>query len=57
MTGNSSYTTSINLSAWVATSSLSAATKATRSPTKRTLLSSEKASNGPGMGSDCPAVE
>ena len=39
-------------SAWSAISALSAATNATRSPTKRTLLSKEKLSNGPGMGSD-----
>ncbi len=36
---------------------VSAATNATRSPTKRTLLSSENVSSGPGIGSDCPAVE
>ena len=45
------------LEACSAISSLSAATNATRSPTKRTLRSREKVSSGPGMGSDCPAVE
>ena len=34
-----------------------AANMATRSPTKRTLWSNEKLSNGPGIGSDWPAVE
>ena len=54
---SSSYWTSISSSASSAACTLSAATSATRSPTKRTLLSRENVSSGPGMGSDCPAVE
>ena len=43
--------------AFSAISAVSAATNATRSPTKRTLLSSENVSSGPGIGSDWPAVD
>ena len=50
--GRISYSTSISSSAFSAICSLSAATNATLSPTKRTLLSREKVSNGPGIGSD-----
>ena len=55
--GKTSYSTSMRVKAFSAISAVSAATNATRSPTKRTFLSSENASNGPGIGSDCPAVE
>ena len=57
MAGSASYSTSISESARCAISSVSAATAATRSPTKRILRSRLKKSSGPGMGSDWPAVE
>ena len=55
--GSNSYSTSMSAQAFSASTGVSAATAATRSPTKRTFVSSITVSNGDGSGQFCPAVE